>query len=185
MSKMLEPCRLFQNVSLHMPLTEAQFTQSITVLFDEHADSSDPQRIAESATAFQNLAMHYIERNANWLIHDVVFDPIRLGLMLKRFYRDAFGVGLFCNYLTKEVKDGGLTEATKDAILNRLAELSVRINSNSPRKTRIAAAFSLWMATLRPICIKKTPRITDTRAWRLEATINFWIATRFLSQFVK
>jgi hypothetical protein len=82
-----------------------------------------------------------------------------------------------------KVKDKKLDADLKKEILARLRGLSVRINSKSPKKPRIVAAFALWASTLRPLCLSDLPQSDDERVWRLEATINFWITTRYLQRF--
>lgn len=162
-----------------MPLTQNEFDESLSLLFDPEADWSNPEQLAELAAAYQNLAMHFIEKHAIWLFEQVTFDPVKMGLMLKRFYRDAFGVGRFLS----EIAEAEFSEDQIKEIEKLLPKLSIRINSDDPRKTRIAAAFSLWACTFRPICIRQLPKNPDNRAWRLEATINFWIATQYLKTY--
>jgi hypothetical protein len=159
-----------------MPLTQSEFDESLNALFDPTIDWGNPLQLAESAAAYQNLAMHFIETNAGWLFDRVAFDPVKMGLMLKRFYRDAFGVGRFLNQLP----ESEFSDAQIKKIEEMLSKLSIRINSDDPRKIRIAAAFSLWACTMRPICVLQLPTNPDSRIWRLEATINFWIATQYL-----
>lgn len=160
-----------------MPLTQNDFNESLSVLFKPDTDWNDPAQLAESAAAYQNLAMHFVEVNAKWLLGHIVFDPVKLGLMLKRFYRDAYGVGRFMG----DLETIGLSDKQMGEIEEMLAKLSIRINSDDPRKIRIAAAFSLWASNFRPICINQLPNNPDSRAWRLDATINFWIATQYLN----
>ena len=166
-----------------MPLTQEQFAISINTLFDRDQDWHKPERLSQSAAAFQNLSMHFIEKNARWLFDYVFFDPVKMGLMLKRYCRDAFGVRNYAKILDAAERSGGLKRATRLRLDRALSGLSIRINSDEPKRTRIAAAFSLWMSTMRPIYIQELPAQLDRRLWRLDATINFWITTSYLGKY--
>jgi hypothetical protein len=166
-----------------MPLNQTDFSDALAVLFEPSCNWRDDAAISNSAIAFQNLAMRFIELNVPQLLGKIAFDPVKLGLMLKRFYRDAFGVLDFHNFLVQKISSQELSAKTKKEIVSKLEGLSIRINTDDPRKTRIAAAFSLWFATLRPISVLEQTSGQDSRLWRLEATINFWIAESFLARF--
>jgi hypothetical protein len=54
--------------------------------------------------------------------------------------------------------------------------LGLRVSSDDPKKTRIAAVFSLWMCTFRPVSVRWEISKDDPRAPKLCAALNFWIA---------
>lgn len=166
-----------------MPITSAQFDAALSVLFSPEIDTNNSDDIANAAAAYQNLAMRFIEMREHALLDHVFFDPLRMALMLRRFHRDGFGVAHFHDFLENRVAQGLLSAGCKEEIKKGIRGLSIRINSELPRKIRIAAAFSLWALTLRPICIRKLGVVPSDRLWRLDATINFWIATEYLKKF--
>lgn len=166
-----------------MSLTQQQFADSLQTLFNPEINPNDPAALAECAAAYQNLVMHFIEKNNPELLGHVAFDPVRMNQMLRRFNRDAFGVGHFDSFLDEAVVSETISKAAADAIKGRLCGLSIRINSTSPRKTRIAAAFALWSSTMRPLCVLAMPSHPSPRLQRLQATITFWISTLYLEMW--
>jgi hypothetical protein len=166
-----------------MPLNQAQFSLAINTLFDPEQDCHQPERLLESATAFQNLVLHFVEKRARSMFDYVFFDPVKIGLMLKRFCRDAYGVRRYTQMIESLKVERQITDEAATQIERVLSGLSIRINSDDPKKTRVAAAFSLWMSTMRPVFIQEIPDHQDRRLWRLEATINFWIACCYLEKF--
>ena len=74
-----------------------------------------------------------------------------------------------------------MRESIKTEILN----LGIRLGSNNPRKTRIAAVFSLWMSVFRPVSIEWEKSKDDKAAPKICAALNFWIAHSYLSKFGK
>jgi hypothetical protein len=166
-----------------MPLTQEQFAQSLEVLFSPETDSNDPEQLVESAAAYQNLAMHFIEQFQPDMVENVAFDLIRMDQMLRRFYRDAFGVGQLDSFLEAAVENVTLSPEMAKQIREKLRGLSVRINSKLPRKTRVAAAFALWASTMRPLCVLAVPKLPSPRLQRLQATIDFWITTQYLETY--
>lgn len=129
--------------------------------------------------AFKNLTLHCVEAAWPDILSLVQFDDIKLELMLRRFYRDAFGVVHF----QKTIREICPEEEMRQKILKEMDRLSIRINSPTPRKTRIAAAFSLWMATFRPIYLKEKPEKQVEDLWSLDAFVNFYIATSYLGLY--
>jgi hypothetical protein len=102
-----------------------------------------------------------------------------LQMLISRFHRDAFGVYNFAKLIESRFPNRG----DQTAIFDQIERLSIRINTGNPRKTRIAAAFSLWMATFRPVFFIGLPSNPIKNLWRLEADLNFFIATSFLGLY--
>lgn len=173
-----------------MPLDQTGFTKALRELFDSRLDPSDPVQLATAAQAFANLVAHFLEgMHDPALSNSIAIDTAKLGLMLRRFYRDAYGVAKFTSWLDS-LSEEQVSTVTRDEIAQRLRGLGIRINTPQPRKTRVAAAFSLWMSTLRPIYLRETPELRRIRelglaqrVWRLDATLNFLIATYYLKNF--
>jgi hypothetical protein len=160
-------------------LDKIGFAGSLAGLFYKGTDWNDPDHLRACEYAFKNLAMHSVESIWPEMLPFIQFDDLKLKMMLRRFYRDAFGVWHFNTKLEKLCPD----KTTRSAILAEINRLSIRINSPKPRKTRIAAAFSLWMSTFRPIYINGTPPVPPSGIWQLDAAVNFKITTDFLMQY--
>ena len=115
----------------------------------------------------------------------LVWDYLGMQLMIRRFHRDAFGVCKFDKQLDSMVMEGRIASEARDFILKQTSRLGIRINSNAPRKTRIAAAFSLWMSTFRPVHLSGTsvPGLQPEQTETMWGSANLWIATTYLSKF--
>lgn len=90
------------------------------------------------------------------LIH---FDYIGLTQTLKRFYRDCYGVQrLACRIhgLLGKLLNAKDADDTSEVIISEVRKMGLRVTSDDPRKTRVAACFALWMSTFRPISIDIT-----------------------------
>jgi hypothetical protein len=74
-------------------------------------------------------------------------------------------------------------EVLREQIFTEMSKLSLRIGSPLPFKERIAAAFSLWMATFRPLYLKEKPHERVKGIGMLDAVVNFYIAQTFLEQY--
>jgi hypothetical protein len=61
--------------------------------------------------------------------------------------------------------------------------LGLRITADEPRKTRIAAAFSLWMCVFRPVSIYPYHLIASANLELFCANLNYWLASTFLLKF--
>jgi len=155
-------------------LSDAEIVGNLTGLFYSRVDPRNAKDVWHAATAFKNLSLHCIELTAPDILEFVRFDENKIQMMLKRFYRDAFGVSRFERVLTNRIMDQEL----RRFIFSEVNRLSVRIGSPKPRKTRVAAAFSLWMATFRPIFLTKSTDLPIV--WKLDALINFFLATGYL-----
>src|SRR5690242_18991539 len=99
-----------------MLLTPEDFADSVDRLFDPTTDPHNPEQLAESAAAFQNLVFHFIQFRERRLYDYVDFDPVRLGLMLKRFYRDAFAIGKFDEFLHGMVSTGRISDEIYNSV---------------------------------------------------------------------
>src|SRR4051794_21251151 len=103
-------------------------------------------QFGQLSSAYQNLLEACLFRMPGQLTIFTQIDPARMMAFLTRFQRDAFGVHFFEKTL-EDLSDRNLVTAEGAAeIKNALSGVSVRIHSPNPRKTRIAAAFSLWMS---------------------------------------
>jgi len=104
--------------------------------------------LADLGNAFQNLVARHIDNLFRGtaqedLILCVRFDSSNLSSFLIRFQRDAFGVNLFHIEINSMVEKVELSRESANKIFDALKSLSIRINTPIPRKTRVAAAFSL------------------------------------------
>lgn len=153
--------------------------QNLQALFCPEVDTRDLAHLRACEYAFKNIAMHFVETAWPEVKVLIRIDDIKLQMMLRRFYRDAYGTYRFVNSVKEICPDAKVS----DEIIKQVEKLSIRINSDKPRKTRIAAAFSLWMATFRPIFFVGLPSNPIDDLWRLEADMNFYIATSFLSLY--
>jgi hypothetical protein len=104
---------------------------------------------------------------------------MKLQMLIRRFHRDAFGTYRFFDKVQEICPD----PKQHEAIFNETELLSIRINSEKPRLTRIAAAFSLWMSTFRPIYLAGLPSSPMPDLCWLEADVNFYIATSYLGLY--
>jgi hypothetical protein len=85
------------------------------------------------------------------------YDHFAMGQCLSRFVRDAYGVKRFNDRVTTELTRRGVDLSLLAFLGSEVAALGLRINSSDPRKTRIAAAFTLWMAVFRPVSVSSVP----------------------------
>lgn len=125
-------------------------------------------------------AIIFLAREYAKVIHEdpaaLRFNELCIMETLKRFVRDAWGLRMFGlrveGLFTKmEIPKAALDVVKAEASKN----LGIRINTDTPRKTRVAAVFSLWMSTLRPIYIEGAQ---STQA-DLGATVRFCAAFTF------
>ncbi len=106
-------------------------------------------------------------------------------VLIRRFQRDAYGAARFHRFTENLRIHGDLKSETRIKILEQVKGLGIRITAENPRKTRIAAAFSLWMCTIRPVCADnlKLPTVTLENLEQICARLNFWMATTYLGKF--
>ncbi len=167
-----------------MKLSQPDFAKCFETLFNGKVDPENLAELSDSANAFSALLGHFSAAlGESRLQEQIRVDGVKLGLCLKRFYRDAYGVARFCRWL-ESISPERLDVATRNDILDRVGDLGVRVNTRHPKKTRVAAVFSLWMSTLRPIYLQSGGGgVLTERATRLEATFNFWLVTNYLKNF--
>lgn len=159
-------------------LDKIGFQGNLAGLFFSGVDWTDADHMRSCEYAFKNLALHYIEKTSPKILGLIQFDDVKVQMMLERFYRDAFGVSRFHQQLGKICPD----KEMRCEILKEVYRLSIRIRTDKPRLTRIAAAFSLWMATFRPVCLKGKPD-KEIIVWNLDASVNLFLTTSYLKQF--
>src|SRR5688572_6080470 len=170
------------------PPTEQALNESLAFLFSTENDVNLTAPMEELSIAFLNLVGIFLsQRSCKALLPHVRLDPAGFEQMMRRFHRDAFGIYKFGAYVDGLIGKGKLDAGERVEMMRRVCNLGVRIHSEAPRKTRIAAAFSLWMCTFRPIFFQDTTKLgfsNDTLA-SLPGSINYWIATRYLKLFGK
>lgn len=152
-------------------------------LLGASGDVCDVTDLTARCEAFVCLADQFLMKQPNhrYAFEDLVFDSHALKMMLARFQRDAFGVGRLWAKLDARIEDETLRKELKGEIMN----LGLRVASEDPRKTRIAAVFSLWLCTFRPVAMRSESTKSDPRAPWFCAGLNFWIAQSYLSIFGK
>jgi len=156
-------------------------------LFEENVDGLSD--VPDRATAFAILANYYAK---DWeklhpedagLWANIQLDFRALQMMIGRFLRDAFGIKHFGEYLSGLQSSGEIKEPVRLEIEHRVKNLPLRINSDSPFKTRIAAVFSLWMCAFRPISIDLESGKEGAQYDQFCALFNLWLAQNYLSYY--
>ncbi len=165
-------------------LTNQEVEENLRTLFEPTENPAEERTQTKAALAFLRLVSDLISRGYPWLEPHVKLDAVRVAIFIKRFYRDAFGIKQFFKLLDEEEISGNLHKSTHKKINDAFEDfLSVRINSAAPKKTRVVAAFSLWMSTIRPVCIiNPKPDFLDG-IWHLEPNLNFILAKNYLSRY--
>lgn len=153
-----------------------------STLFNPEWDPLSGDDLINRGVAFENIVTSIAIRHRIDPA-DVHFDYLGLRAMLGRFGRDAFGVHRVKSTINAAVAAGKLDHAAGSEIWSAVANSGIRINSEKPRKTRIAAAFSLWMATFRPISLNMCVLEKQPKAPLFPAIVNFTIANTYLSKF--
>lgn len=154
--------------------------------------SEESVQYSEAINAFENLTGYFIQHRCGSMpklcgriLQCVRIDYIALTSMLKRFQRDAFGVKRFIEFSEKLVEEGKLDSEVRTQINKEVCGLGLRITADKPRKTRIAAAFTLWMCVFRPISFDSA-RLPEFEPEGLEhfcAALNYWLACTYLEKF--
>jgi hypothetical protein len=105
--------------------------------------------------------------------------------MLKRYQRDVHGVRKFKETTDSLVKGGKLSKDVQALLIAEIGNLGLRITTESPRKTREAAAFTMWMCVYRPVTfdVAALPKLPIEFMEEFCATLNFFIASSYLSKF--
>lgn len=160
-------------------LSSSKIQENLLALFSRDVDGRDIKHVTLCDWAFTNLANHFVEATKPQVRNLIRFDTIKTQMMIRRFHRDAYGLYNYTNAIKGLIPD----QEKQRAVFAETERLSIRINTDKPRKTRIAAAFSLWMSTFKPMYFIGLPSSPDIDLWRLEAETNFFIATSFLSLY--
>ncbi|MEQ1859549.1 MAG: hypothetical protein ABMA13_06410 [Chthoniobacteraceae bacterium] len=168
------------NVSL-----DQQINNNLKIVFNPRLDAENPLMAANACGAFVNLAGIYVRDSCPALKGHLAFDHLALREVFRRFNRDAFGVNRFFASMEAMEGDCKLPHPTRVEIQRQVAQLGIRINTDSPRKTKIAAAFSFWVAVLRPVYVRQfvIPGIAIEELNTFSAGLNFWIGCSYLSMY--
>lgn len=163
--------------------TDAELIESIKSVFSHKLRADNALDRGEWYHHFLNLAGICMAQERPALIREFDVDYTAAQAMFARFQRDAFGVKYCHEYLETLVHDGEIDEVLEGRLHSQLEALGIRINTESPRRTKIAAVFSLWMSVFRPIRLKGLAYEGLTREDQVCfcATINFWMACMYLS----
>lgn len=164
-----------------MRASDADISRWVSDLFDPRRNLNVPSELGVCLDAFINLACAQAEALSPKLVSILKFDEIGIAQFVARFHRDAYGVHNAICRLHELKIDPALVSTIEDIF----ADLSIRINSRDPKKTRVAAAFSLWLATIRPVFFSGTscPGVSKKEMLHFLAFLNLWIACLFLMKF--
>jgi len=165
-------------------ITQDQLRQSLDAIFEPFDDSDDITERRNAVVGLINLTIHYLGRTAPPIVKNRAFSCDHFGASeaMMRFQRDVFGV----QRLHKVIKQLNLLENQQASLLGQLEKTGIRINSEDPWKTRIAASFALWMTTFRPISIivDKAPKEYEhSNLAQLNGYVTHWICCAYLKQF--
>lgn len=157
----------------------------INDLFAETTPEVPEQDIKTRAEAFVSLTEHFLsfQQESKYQFDDLQFDAHGVRAMLGRFQRDAFGLKRLHEAMDHLVAKNKLDGEVAVVVRAKVDEVGIRIGSDDPKKTRIAAAFSLWMCVFRPVCLNYKNSSEDPNAVKFCAGLTFWIAKTYLSQF--
>jgi hypothetical protein len=105
--------------------------------------------------------------------------------MVRRIYRDAFGVNKFCEFLETLRKAEKIDEGAIEEIAKQVKKLGLRIISDEPRKTKIVAAFALWFSALKPIYFQnvKHAHMDNETINAVCGYFNLWVTQTYLKKF--
>jgi|ERR1035441_2500506 hypothetical protein len=175
--------------------TEADLNHWFDALFSPVSPGKEKEQHVEAITAFENLTGYYIDtlvsrlpKYRDALLKNVRIDYVSLTAMLKRFQRDVFGLKHFCEQTQGLVDKKLMDEKLQEDIIGYVGDLGLRIAAEEPRKTRIAAAFSLWMCVFRPVSFDSQELakngFNNPESYELFcAALNYWLASTFLKKF--
>jgi hypothetical protein len=160
--------------------------RSLDAIFEPFEDSDDADERHGAIVGLLNLTAIYLNTHAKSLVKNKAIhcDSFGASEAIMRFQRDVWGVFRIHN----QIKKLKLPPDQKKSLLSKIEEAGVRINSKDPLKTRIAAAFSLWMTTFRPISIipERTPACySQSQLVQCNGALVHWISCAFLRQYGK
>jgi hypothetical protein len=176
---------------LRLP-TEANINKWFDDLFSPVVGGSEIEQYQAAMFAFEELTGLFIyqglaSENVGLLqrfSERTHIDYIGLTSMLKKFQRDTYGVRRLRRFLGGLVKHGRLAKDAEDEVMKAVGDLGLRISAEDPRKTRVAAAFSLWMCVYRPVTIDGAGlSVPSTDLELFCASLNYWLASTFLMKF--
>lgn len=139
------------------------------------------------------IAANYGQKDEEFskaLANSVVLDVIGFSSAWYRFQRDAFGMSRLHNILDASVQNSEITGPCKERVVSAIRKVGLRIDSAKPFRTRIAAAFCLWMSNFRPIhldlnklseSIEDTETLDSTELEQFNSFVLFWIVSNYLS----
>ena len=172
------------------PPTKAEFNEWLDAIFAQAKLGQEHEYYSRAVTAFENLTVYFLVRRYKGpalakILKNIRFDYVGITCMLKRYQRDTFGVRRFTEIAEQMFQRGKFDEATKDFILKEVSGLGLRVTAPSPRKTREAAVFSLWMCVFRPVSFDSTnvPELSPESQETFCAMLNFFIASNYLQKF--
>jgi hypothetical protein len=175
--------------------TVADINNWFDALFSPVTLGKEKNQYVEAITAFENLTGYYIDtlvsgtpKYRDALMKNVRIDYVGLTAMLKRFQRDVFGLKNFCAQTQELVAKRLLDAKLQEDIVEYVSHLGLRVAAEEPRKTRIAAAFSLWMCVFRPVTFDSQELAKNgfgnPESYELFcAALNYWLASTFLNKF--
>lgn len=148
-------------------------------------DLSIEENEENCATALQTLGHMYVRGAFPAAADSIDFDPLAITTLLARFQRDAFGMMRYEELLGRYCREGQISNRAHAVLVDELCSIGIRINSRNPRKTRIAAAFSLWFSVMRPLrlTVAEVPGLKERQLMTLGGSCNFWIASQYLHKF--
>ena len=151
------------------------------------ADLKDSDVGDEMAAALQTLIIQYTRLTFPSVEKILHFDFLAMKLLFTRLQRDAYGLMQYAKLIDKLALDNRVDEPARQQLKRELCTVSVRINSKAPRKTRVAAAFSLWFSALKPVFLSemKADGIPEHMLMTFAGSCNFWIACQFLGKIGK
>src|SRR5215204_2686577 len=112
-----------------------------------------PGVLGRMTAAFEQLARHAAGEINTGLPSKLQFDPVAMTSLMARFQRDAFGVYYYHRLIDDLVMSRKDMDGVAEILKGGLDNLSIRINAPNPFKTRVAAAFSLWVSACRPFTV--------------------------------
>jgi hypothetical protein len=169
-------------------IPDIDITESIRALFsvDYDSDSAIDRQIL--GTAFVNLTLLFTARTLPQLFKHVSFDLPGVHMFLRRFQRDVYGVGKFHALVDDMEKEGLISPHGSLKVKSFMnSDVGVRVNTASPKKTKIAAVFTLWMTTIRPVHLERgamfEQNVRREDIERFTGMLTFFLASSFLSLY--
>ena len=166
--------------------TDQELNFWLDLLFDPRNLSIPERRYETASTGFMGLVNLFCTDIACENPKNLRFNEPAMLEMLARIARDAYGLAYLSEDLKRVAASNGIKEPVIEDIKCKIRNsLGIRVNSEIPRKTRIAAVYVLWMATMRPFFYD----VADGDVKNGKAIKNFtasfiiWVATGFLEQW--